>query len=98
MVLDELSDRYGPAPEAVANAARELAALAAVLEPVAAGIATERAALAAVNTRVIACEAKQQSMPETRRRLLRLRLAMTVRNSSCARQSPLAWATACPRW
>ena len=40
------------APEAVANAARELAALAAVLEPVAAGIATERAALAAVNTRL----------------------------------------------
>ncbi len=38
------------APEAVANAARDLAALAAVLAPVADAIATERAALVTVNT------------------------------------------------
>ena len=40
------------APAAVANAARELAALAPVLEPVAATIEDERAALTAVNTRL----------------------------------------------
>lgn len=40
------------APAAAANAARELAALATVLEPVAAQIAAERAQLVAVNTRL----------------------------------------------
>lgn len=40
------------APAAVANAARELAALAAVLAPVSETIAAERAALTAVNTRL----------------------------------------------
>ena len=40
------------APDAVANVMRELAALMRVLEPVGPGIATERAALAAVNTRL----------------------------------------------
>ena len=40
------------APEAAGNAARELAALAAALSPVADTIAAERAALTAVNTRL----------------------------------------------
>lgn len=40
------------APAALANAARELAALSAVLAPVADRIATERAALTAVNSRL----------------------------------------------
>jgi hypothetical protein len=40
------------APDAVANTARELAALTAVLAPVAKTIAVERSALTAVNTRL----------------------------------------------
>ena len=40
------------APDAVANVMRELAALMRVLEPVGPRIAAERAALAAVNTRL----------------------------------------------
>ena len=40
------------APDAVANAARELAALTAVLAPVAGTVAAECAALTAVNTRL----------------------------------------------
>jgi len=40
------------APDAVANVARELAALMRVLEPVGVTIAAERAALADVNTRL----------------------------------------------
>jgi hypothetical protein len=40
------------APDAVANATRELAALTAVLEPVAEAVAAEHAALTTVNTRL----------------------------------------------
>ena len=50
-ILEIKCDRLR-APDAVANTARELAALTAVLAPVAKTIALERSALTAVNTRL----------------------------------------------